>query len=586
MEAESLERRLVAILSADAVGYSRLMAEDETGTLTTLRSHRAAIGGLVSDFAGRVVDAVGDNLLAEFRSVTDTVSCAIAIQIALERANEWLPSHRQMHFRVGVHVGDVLLESGRIAGDAVNVAARIEALCEPGGVCLSGPAFDHVEGKLDVVFEALGRRQLKNIPRPTRVYQIAPPAGTRPVESQEQTKKPTLLVTALVSLSEDGGDQFLAAGLTEDLNTLVSCLSGFTVMPSLGLAVRKQQPDLRGQGQAEGARYVFGGSVRRRGNRFRVNTRLLDVESGAQLWADRYERDFDELFSVQDEILDRIASTLGTRLFQAEVTRARAMRPYRLDAWQLVHEAIATEGEVYSSENLDRAEALLRKAIALAPDYGLALAALAIILAGRVRAGLSQDAEKDGEEAQCLADQAKSLAPSDARVIFRAGGVRLRLGDPVAAIPLLERSLELDPCWIPARMDLGLALVQVGRTNEGVELLRASLDRAVRDPFQYLYLLALGFGLFAQGDLRGAGEALSRSVKLHGFHLNWLAMALVLASNRRFEEARDALDKARTAEPTLSLERCEAIVRTSARDEAVAARLVATLQGLWVQASP
>jgi TolB-like protein/Flp pilus assembly protein TadD len=391
----------------------------------------------------------------------------------------------------------------------------------------------------------------------------------------------TVLVAPFVPHDPAENDRSLAMGVREDLFTLLDSLSGFSVIARHLGSVGDDIACPLEAGRAANARYVVTGSVGRRDAGIRLHVRLLRVEDGVQIWAQRFDRDITRLFAVEDEIADAVARALGTWLFVAEVERARSMRPEDLDAWQLVQQAIASESVAYGRENVFVAEALLRRAIEIEPDYALALASLAIVLAGRARSGLSADTRRDQAEARELADHARAGAPIDPRVLYRIGGTYLRLGDAAGSLPFLEQAVEHDRTWPGARVDLGLALMQTGREEAAIPFLREAARSDRRDPFHYLHSLALGTALFVKGEIREAETALRRSVSLYPYHLNWLALSLLLASEGRVYEARDALKNARDIEPSLTRKRCEDIVRSFIRDPSTANALVESMSGVW-----
>ena len=337
-------RRLVAILNADGVGYSRLMARDEVGTSERMAVYRDAMSAKVRTHGGRVVDAVGDNLLAEFGSVVDSVACAVEIQRDLSERNEPLDPDRRLAFRIGIHLGDVLVEGERLVGDGVNIAARLEQLSDAGGICLSRAAFDQVEGKLPLQVEDLGERELKNIPRPIGVYRVTPPQSSEGADapaltgSAERTVPgfsglPALAVLAFDNLSGDPEQEYFSDGITDELISRLSRLWMPVIGRNSSFAYKGRPVDLKQLGRELGVRYVVEGSVRRAGERVRVTAQLVDATTGHHVWSDRYDRRLADVFEVQDEITEAIAGAMPSDLMRFEAARAARAQVENLDAW-------------------------------------------------------------------------------------------------------------------------------------------------------------------------------------------------------------------------------------------------------------
>ena len=339
--AESGQRRkLAAILSADVVGYSRLMQDDDTATVETLTKYRAIFSDFVNRHEGRIVDSPGDNILAEFDSPVEAVQCAVEIQNELSRRNLQLADHRQMHFRIGINLGDILSrDDGTIYGDGVNVAARLESLAEPGGITVSGTVFDHAENKLPVAFDFTGEQQVKNIAKPVRAYRViaetalaAPPSTDKPLTLPG---KPSIAVLPFDNLSGDPEQEYFADGIAEDLITTLSHIRWmFVTARNSTFAYKGQSPDVRQVGKELAVRYVLEGSVRKGGNRVRISAQLVDASTGNHVWAQRYDRELDDLFALQDEITETLVAALQREVGEFERERAHRKPPENLDAWE------------------------------------------------------------------------------------------------------------------------------------------------------------------------------------------------------------------------------------------------------------
>src|SRR5512136_1865545 len=323
MSAESFKRKLTAILSADVKGYSRLMGENEAETVRTLTSYRNIIGELIQQHRGRVIDSPGDNILAEFRSVVDAVQCSVAVQNEFMARNAELPDNRRMVFRIGVNLGDVIEEEGRIYGDGVNIAARMEGLADGGGICISGSAFDQVEGKLGLEFEYLGEQAVKNIKKPVRVYRLKIDSAASSAEMSLELplpRKPSIAVLPFVNMSGDPDQEYFSDGITEDIITALSKFRWFFVTARNSTFTYKgKSVDVKDVARSLGVRYVLEGSVRKAGNRLRITAQLIDAATSLHVWAERYDRDLKDILAVQDEIAERIVTSISPAFLTAEM---------------------------------------------------------------------------------------------------------------------------------------------------------------------------------------------------------------------------------------------------------------------------
>jgi adenylate cyclase len=383
MAKEEFKRRLTAILSADVEGYSRLMREDEEATIRTLKAYRVAIGDLVQQYRGRVVDSPGDNILSEFASLLDAVNCAVEIQRELTERNTELPENRKMQFRIGINLGDIVEDGERIYGDGVNIAARMEGLAEGGGICISGAAFDQVEGKLGLEFEYLGEQSVKNIKKPVRVYRvemeggISSDMGISPKVSL--LDKPSIAVLPFTNMSADPEQEYFADGISEDLITDLSKIPDLLVISRLSSFAYKGK-NIKVQQIAEelAVPYVLEGSVRKVENRVRINAQLVDAASGHHLWADRYDGDMNDIFALQDKITRKIAGSLTVKLTKDDQDRFPQKGTNNMEAYEaylkgsIIADSLRDDPEKYA-ESLPWFE----KAIELDPDYNRAYAALA-----------------------------------------------------------------------------------------------------------------------------------------------------------------------------------------------------------------
>jgi TolB-like protein/class 3 adenylate cyclase len=415
-------RRLAAILAADVAGYSRLMGADEEGTHERLRAHlRELVDPKIREHRGRVVKNTGDGLLAEFASVVDAVRCAVEVQAGMADRNAAVSANTRIDFRFGVHQGDVVIEENDIFGDAVNVAARLEGLAEPGGICVSARVRGDAAGKLDLAFEDMGQQELKNIARPVRVFALRPQgtAGLPTARMSLAASSPlrsiaprlSIVVLPFANLSNDPDQQYFADGITEDLTTDLSRIAGMLVISrNTAFTYQGKRVDTRQIGRELGVRYVLEGSVRRLGNNVRINTQLIDAETDAHIWADRFDLDAAHLLWLQDEVTGRIANALNQELVRAEAARSTA----NPDALDYVLRGRAVHNRGATRENYAEAIRLYERALTLDPDCVPAKAQLAWVLSARVHNQLADAPLTDLECADKLSSKVLAASPRDA----------------------------------------------------------------------------------------------------------------------------------------------------------------------------
>src|SRR5438128_116492 len=385
MEAPGPERRLAAVLAADMVGYSRLMEVDEAGTLARLKTHRLElIDPTIAKHRGRIIKTTGDGLLVEFQSVVDAVECATEIQTRMARRNADVSAARAIQLRIGINLGDVIVEDGDIFGDGVNVAARLEALAEPGGICVSAAVRDQVGGRLDTRFEDRGEQSVKNITRPIRIYRVVPGAGATPGDAGPGTGKagvkPSIAVLPFANMSGDPEQEFFVDGLTEDIITELSRFRDLLVISRNSTFVYKGKAvKVQDVAREFGVEYVLEGSVRKAGDRIRVTVQLIDAETDRHIWADRYDRELEDIFAIQDEMTRAIVATLPGRVEAATHDRAKRKPTDNMAAYECV---LAAKVLHHRSTREDNAEAqrLLNRALALDPNYAHAHAWKACVL--------------------------------------------------------------------------------------------------------------------------------------------------------------------------------------------------------------
>ena len=378
-----VDRRLSAILAADVAGYSRLMGLDEVGTARTLREHRAVTDALVAKHGGRIVKTTGDGVLLEFPSVVDAVECAVAVQAVMAERNQGVPQDQRMLFRIGINLGDILIEGDDILGDGVNIAARLEGIAEPGGICISSSAYDQVRGKVAVEFIDLGEQNLKNIARPVRAYAVVlewawpgEAAGWTP--KQISAPRLSIVVLPFANIGGDPEQEYFVDGVTESLTTDLSRISGaFVIARNTAFTFKGKAVDVKKLGRELNVRYVLEGAVQRGGNRLRLNVQLIDVETGNHLWAERFDKPIADLFDMQDEIVSSLANTLEAQLIAVEARRAkRSIHPDAMDlcfqGWELCNKGS-------SPEHIAQARGFFERALVLDPCSIDALVGIAVV---------------------------------------------------------------------------------------------------------------------------------------------------------------------------------------------------------------
>src|SRR5262249_47922938 len=380
-----VSRKLAAILAADIAGYSTLMGADEGATVRDLKGHQAVILPIVGGHGGRVIDTAGDGILAEFGSVVNAVECAMAIQKTMAERNTQVEEPRRMHLRIGVNQGDVIHDEARVYGDGVNVAARLESIAEPGGICISGKVYDEIIGKIPATFQDLGLQQLKNIAQLVRVYRVqteqAAVASAQTRLALTLPDKPSIAVLPFANLSGDPKEDYFSDGITADIITELSRFSElFVIARNSSFQYKGKSPDIRQVGRELGVRYVLEGSIRRAGDRVRITGQLIDAATDMHRWADRYDRDLKDIFAVQDEVARTIVSVLAAHVRKAESERVRTKPPNSWEAYDYFLQAADALGSFNASFNKDdlyRTRHLVRQSVAIDPNYARSYAILA-----------------------------------------------------------------------------------------------------------------------------------------------------------------------------------------------------------------
>ncbi len=516
MAEEGFKRKLTAILSADVEGYSRLMDQDEEATIRTLTTYRSAISDLVQQYRGRVVDTTGDNLMAEFTSAVDAVKCALEVQRELAERNAELSHERRMEFRIGLNVGDVVEEEDRIYGDGVNIAARVEGLAEAGGICISGRVYDQVENKLDLKCEFLGEQRVKNITRPVRVYQVRTESNAAVSElsrTLELPDKPSIAVLPFDNMSGDSEQEYFTDGITEDIITALSRFRWFFVIARNSTFTYKGKAvHVKQVAQDLGVRYVLEGSVRKAGNRVRITAQLIDASTGHHVWAERYDRDLEDIFAVQDEITENIVTSVGPEFFSAEMQRAQRKEVRSLDAWDYVMRASSHHSR-YTRKDVAEAQRLLRKAIELDPMSAEAFCLLAFTHLMQVQFGWSESVVQSIQEATKAAQSGVAIDDRDAWAHTALGMVDLISKRYDNAVRRLERAIALNPNLANAYGGLGQALALAGEYNGAVTQINKAIRLSPRDPFMVYWFGHLGLASFVEERYADACDWGSKAIQ-------------------------------------------------------------------------
>jgi len=506
---DQVERKLTAILAADVGGYSRLMAADEEGTLAGLKSHRRElVDPKIKEHRGRIIKTTGDGMLVEFASVVDAVRCAIDVQRGMAVRNQEVVPDRRIEFRVGINIGDVIVDGDDIYGDGVNIAARLENIAELGGVCVSATVRDHVLDKLGFAFDDLGDQNVKNIPRPVRVYRVqfgddqtSQAVSSQPVSQRIVSVAPRLSIVVL-PLTNIGGDpeqEYFVDGVTESLTTDLSRISGsFVIGRNTAFTYKGKAVDLKQVGNELGVRYVLEGSVQRGGNRLRVNVQLIDAESGKHLWAERFDKPLADLFDMQDEIVAHLANQLGTELVAAEARRSeRAPQP---DSMDLYFQGLASVNRGLTPEYMAQARGFFERALALDPRNIEALVGTAMVDSLVGGSFFVDDRAARFAAAETTLIKALSLAPNHAIAHYLLGFVQISTNRAGQGIAECERALALDRNLAGAHAEIGLAKYNIGRAEETEAHIREALRLSPRDTSAYAWKAFAGYAKLYLGS--------------------------------------------------------------------------------------
>jgi adenylate cyclase len=555
---ERVERRLAAVLAADVAGYSRLMGADEEGTLARLKEVRKTlVDPTIAKHRGRIVKTTGDGMLVEFASAVDAVRGAVEVQRGMADQNVSVPPDQRIEFRIGIHVGDIIIDDNDIFGDGVNVAARVENECEPGGVCLSGNAFEQIRGKTDFTFDDLGEKRLKNIERPVRLYavqgaaaatttaaiSIMPSDNSKPLPLPD---KPSIAVLPFPNMSGDPEQEYFADGMVEDIITALSRFKSlFVIARNSSFTYKGRAVDIKQVGRELGVRYVLEGSVRKGGNRMRITAQLIDANSGAHVWADRYDRDPSDIFAVQDEITASVAGIIEPALADAEQQRVLRKPPDSLDAWEAYQRGLWHFNR-YSPEENKTALNFFRQAIALDPNFAPGRYGYALALQWEIWHFSTRPFSEVQGPARAEAQIAVSLDDKDAMAHAVLAHMMMWNSEWEAAIAEARTAIALNPNSAFVISMLGCVLGYGGYREEALTRLQQAMRASPHDPLTWLWTIWKGAIQLLSRDFDAAIQTFQQLLRLRpGFNHAQVSFAICHAHLGRIDEARQALKRAR-----------------------------------------
>jgi len=555
-------RKLAAILAADVAGYSRLMALDDSATVRALNESRAVFQERIEQRGGQVIDMVGDSVLAEFRSAVEAMQCAIEVQVTLQESNRQVPAEKRMLFRIGINVGDVIAQQdGTIYGDGVNIAARLESIGEAGGICVSGTVYDQVKGRLEATFEFLGEQQVKNIPEPVRAYRVRLDAqesdggaGATAIPALALPDKPSIAVLSFDNMSGDPEQEFFADGVVEAITATLSRIRSFFVIArNSAFRYKGRAVDVSQVGRELGVRYVLEGSVQKAGSRVRITVQLIDVTSGAHVWADRVDGTLEDVFDLQDRITERVAGALQPSIRLAEIERARRKRPQDLGAYDYTMRAMPHVWALEREASVKALE-LLEHALAIDPEYPLALSLAGWCYAQRSVYNWTDDIDSARSTALRLAEKATEQGGEDPLILAVLGAVHSISRNHGTARVMLERAVTLDPNAAWAWSRLGWVENYSERPDRAVTHFERALRLSPLDPMNFNNYVGMGSANEVAERYDAAVEMYRRALQERP-HADWILRNLVsaLVGAGRMDEAAIECKKLMAAYPGLTV---------------------------------
>jgi len=596
-----MKRRLAAILAADVEGYSRLMGADEAGTLSALNSYRKElIEPKVRQYGGRIVKLMGDGALMEFPSAVEAVACAVEFQCAMTERTKDIPDHRRIAYRVGINVGDIIIENDDIFGEGVNIAARLESLAEPGGICIANNVVDQVNGKLDLAFELLGEREVKNISRPVTVHRVVMDEKARrlvteiresaPLHKRRQAyaiivlallmvagglgwwqpwntgaspapdntslalmDKPSIAVLPFTNMSDDKAREYFSDGITEDLITDLSRISGLVVIArNSSFAYKGRAVDLRDIGRELDVRYVVEGSVQKADQKIRITAQLIDARSGAHVWADRFDRELKDVFALQDDVVSKIVSALSVKLRPSEKQLLTGSTEAQPEAYDMLLRGLEMYRR-FTPDSIEGSRQYFERAVAFDPTYARAYAALALTYIMPVEQGFSENPEKSKEEAYRLALEAQSIDAKVREVQFALGIILRVQGKYREAIEAARNAIEIDGNYADGYALLAINLNFADKPREGLVAIEKGIRLNPRKPSFYMWILAQSHYLL--GQYSEAAQILENiKEKDPDFMLTHKLLAATYSALGRHDDAEWAVSELEILVPNISLE--------------------------------
>ncbi len=580
-------RRLAAIVAADVAGYSRLMGLDEVGTARTLREHREITDGVVAEHGGRLVKTMGDGVLLEFPSVVDAVECAVAVQAVMVQRNDSIPQERRMLFRIGINLGDILIEGDDILGDGVNVAARLEGIAEPGGICISSSAYEQVRGKVPVDFTDLGEQTLKNIARPIRAYAVGPSENARQTDPPPSSAPHlSIVVLPFANMGGDPEQDYFVDGVTESLTTDLSRVNGaFVIARNTAFTFKGRPIDVKKLGRELNVRYVLEGSVQRAGNRLRVNVQLVDAETGNHLWAERFDKPVADLFDMQDEIVSRLANALDAELIAAEARRAeRSPHP---DAMDLVFQGSSWYNKGLTPDCMAQARSFFEQAVALDPENVEAMVGLARVDVALGAAVMTDDWSARFSAAETTITKALSLAPNHASAHFVLGLVQIFTKRAAHGIAECEQALVLDRNLARTHAVIGLAKFFLGRGAETEAHINEAFRLSPRDSLAHRWMVYVGLAKAQLGADEEAAVWLRRSLDANrNYSATYFDLAATLARVGKLDEARAAVNAGLVLDPRFTIRRYRDVIYANSDNPTYRAGRERLIEGMRLAGVP
>src|SRR5512143_1312018 len=565
MAEDHVERKLAAIFAGDVAGYSRLMGVDEEGTLYQLKAHRKElVDPKITEHRGHIVKTTGDGMLVEFVSVVDAVRRAVEIQRGMVERNVDVPADRRSEFRIGINVGDIISDDNDIYGDGVNVAARLEALAEPGGIFVSRNVHDQVRDKLSFGFEDMGEQMVKNIARPIGVHRVSLAESTTeaslkaaaaPKPEHATSQRPSIAVLPFANMSGDSEQEYFADGISEDIITGLSKLRWFFVIARNSSFIYKGKAiDVKRVARELGVRYLLEGSVRKGGNRLRINAQLIDAETGNHIWADRYDGDLTDVFALQDVITEKVVAAIEPKLLQAEGIRSQSHSSEDLGAWEMVSKANSLFWRLTKAEG-EAAIAILKQAVQRYPDYAPAHSMLAFMMLVSAYVGwTAREQQSQVKQAAALATRAAELDDSDPWAYFALGYVAYTMRRTDKAIEEFQRAIDLNPNFAAAHSYLSLALALAGQSDQAITHAEQAIRMSPHDPQNAVCFTALAAAHYQAGRY---GEAVNFGRKALQQRSGWAPghriFCASLAQAGQIDEARAELDQLKELHPDISI---------------------------------